>query len=105
MPKYVSARLVVVTSFPALARERAALHLRGGRVRDERNVACVSARLESNDAIELYARVLVCFRMFYCSKSNQSDIQGELLQMIHAEKSWAWWVNHVGKRAVACASH
>ncbi|CAF1296090.1 unnamed protein product [Adineta steineri] len=34
--------------------------------------------------------------MLYCGKINRTNLQIDYLQKIYFEKSWAWWLNHMG---------
>ncbi len=37
------------------------------------------------------------FRMPYCAGVNLSNTDLDYYQKIYFQKSWAWWVNHIGK--------
>ena len=35
--------------------------------------------------------------MTYSNKSNLTNTDWDFLQKLYLEKSWAWWLNHIGK--------
>jgi hypothetical protein len=36
-------------------------------------------------------------KMAYCANDNLTNTDLDYLQKISFEKSWTWWLNHIGK--------